>query len=216
MVELLTQHVNNTQGNLKNAGNNGPGRIDGSHGNNGYRAERSHTHVPKWYHIGSTSRVTPRPHMPQFLERQQVVNQGQQGQGEDFTKFLREYQAFGDEFQAAMSLEDFCTIKYMNRPRDFNRGPQSLELQRKVRKLSIPCFDGSSKSNTRAWVQKLDTYFQLNPMTESEAINYVTFHLDGEAHEWWYHGLATLGHSIITSYLDFSQMLMDIFDRKDP
>jgi hypothetical protein len=121
--------------------------------------------------------------MPQFLEGQQPGNQGQQGDGEVFTEFLREYQALGDELQAAISLQDFCTIKYRNRPRDFNRGPQSWELQRKVGKLSIPYFDGSSKSIARVWVQKLDTYFQLSPMMESEAIKYATLHLDGEAHE---------------------------------
>jgi hypothetical protein len=115
-----------------------------------------------------------------------------------------------------MSLQDLCTIKYRNRPRDYNRGPQSWELQRKVGKLSIPYFDGSSKCTARAWVQKLDTYFQLNPMTETEAIKYATLHLDGEAHEWWYHGLVTLGHASITSYLDFTQRLMDRFDKKDP
>jgi hypothetical protein len=60
--------------------------------------------------------------MPRFLEGQQARNQGQQGQGEGFTNYLREYQAFGDEFQATMCLQDFCTIKYRNRPRDFNRG----------------------------------------------------------------------------------------------
>jgi hypothetical protein len=62
----------------------------------------------------------------------------------------------------------------------------------------------------------LDTYFQLNPMIESEAIKYATLHLDGEAHEWWHHGLVTLGHAGITSYLDFTQRLMDRFDRRDP
>ena len=83
-------------------------------------------------------------------------------------------------------------------------------------KLTIPSFDGSSKSSARAWVQKLDTYFQLNQMTEVDAIKLATLHLDGEAHEWWYHGLVTLGHSSITSYLDFTQRLIDRFDRKDP
>jgi hypothetical protein len=53
-------------------------------------------------------------------------------------------------------------------------------------------------------------------MTKSEAIKFSTLHLDGEAHEWWYHGLVTLGHSNITSYEDFTQRLMDRFDRKDP
>jgi hypothetical protein len=41
-------------------------------------------------------------------------------------------------------------------------------------------------------------------MTEAEAIKFATLHLDGEAHEWWYHGLVTPGHATITSYLDFT------------
>jgi hypothetical protein len=53
-------------------------------------------------------------------------------------------------------------------------------------------------------------------MTESEAINFSTLHLEGEAHEWWYHGLVTLGHSRITSYREFTKRLMDRFDRRDP
>jgi hypothetical protein len=53
-------------------------------------------------------------------------------------------------------------------------------------------------------------------MTKIGAIKYDTLHLDGEAHEWWYHGLVTLGHAGITSYLDFTQRLMDRFDKKDP
>jgi hypothetical protein len=53
-------------------------------------------------------------------------------------------------------------------------------------------------------------------MTETEAISFATLHLEGEAHEWWYHGLVTLGHSRITSYREFTDRLMDRFDRKDP
>jgi hypothetical protein len=66
--------------------------------------------------------------LPQFLEGEQAENQGQQGQGEGFIDYLREYQILGEEFQATMSLQDFCAIKYMNRPRDYNRGPQNLEI----------------------------------------------------------------------------------------
>jgi hypothetical protein len=47
----------------------------------------------------------------------------------------------------------------------------------------------------QAWVQKLDTYLQLNPMREMEAIKFSTMYLDGKAHDWWYHGLTTLGHN---------------------
>ena len=53
-------------------------------------------------------------------------------------------------------------------------------------------------------------------MIEAGAIKLAMLHLDGEAHEWWYHGLVTLGHSSITSYLDFTQRLIERFDRKDP
>ena len=62
----------------------------------------------------------------------------------------------------------------------------------------------------------IDRYFQLNPMIKTDAIKLATLHLDGEAHEWWYHGLVTLGHNTITSYLDFTQRLIERFDRKDP
>jgi hypothetical protein len=44
----------------------------------------------------------------------------------------------------------------------------------------------------------------------------MTLHLEGEAHEWWYHGLVTLGHNHITSYREFTDRLTDRFDRRDP
>jgi hypothetical protein len=53
-------------------------------------------------------------------------------------------------------------------------------------------------------------------MAEAEAISFATLHLEGEAHEWWYHGLVTLGHNRITSYKEFTERLMDRFDRRDP
>jgi hypothetical protein len=53
-------------------------------------------------------------------------------------------------------------------------------------------------------------------MTEIEAIIFITLHLEGEAHEWWHYGLVTMGHSHITSYLEFTKRIMDKFDRRDP
>jgi hypothetical protein len=114
-----------------------------------------------------------------------------------------------------VSLQDYCTIKYRNTPRDFNRHLQNIDLMRKFENLSIPSFDGYNKCTTRAWVQKLGTYFQLNPLMEAKVIKFATFHLHGEAHEWWYHGLVTMGYARITSYLDFTQKLMEKFDKKD-
>jgi hypothetical protein len=53
-------------------------------------------------------------------------------------------------------------------------------------------------------------------MTDAYAIKLATLHLDGEAHEWWYHGLVTLGHVKVASYLEFTQRLIERFDKKDP
>jgi hypothetical protein len=43
----------------------------------------------------------------------------------------------------------------------------------------------------------------------------MTLQLEGEAHEWWYHGSVTLGHSCNISYNEFTERLMDRFDRRD-
>jgi hypothetical protein len=53
-------------------------------------------------------------------------------------------------------------------------------------------------------------------MEEGKSIKYATLHLMGKAHEWWFHGMTTLGHERITSYHDFTQRFIDRFDREDP
>jgi 5-methylcytosine-specific restriction endonuclease McrBC GTP-binding regulatory subunit McrB len=109
-------------------------------------------------------------------------------------------------------------IRYQNRSEEALRGntqTQNMDFIKKVGKLNIITFNGSSRCSAQAWVQKLDTYFKLNSMMESEAINFATLHLEGEAHEWWYHGLVTLGYSRITSYLEFTERLRERFDRRD-
>jgi len=67
-------------------------------------------------------------------------------------------------------------------------GQQNKDLQRIIGKITLPNFDGSTRCFARAWVHRLDTYFQLNPMREVDEIKFATLHLDGDAHEWWYHG----------------------------
>jgi hypothetical protein len=53
-------------------------------------------------------------------------------------------------------------------------------------------------------------------MREMEAIKFATMYLDGKAHDWWYHGLTTLGHNQIVSYTEFTQRIIDRFDLGDP
>ena len=91
-------------------------------------------------------------------------------------------------------------MKRRNQPRNFNKEfTQNYELLKTVGRLTIPNFDGSRGCSARIWVQKLDTYFQLNTMTKTNAIKLATLTLDGEAHEWQYHRLVTLGHNTISS-----------------
>ena len=53
-------------------------------------------------------------------------------------------------------------------------------------------------------------------MMEIDAIKLATLHLDKEAYEWCYHVLVTLGHNTISSFGEFTQRLMERFERKGP
>ena len=148
--------------------------------------------------------------MPHFLADAVAGPVMQVEPREPFGAYLQEYRDLGDEFHAAMSFSNFCNMKSRNRPRNFNKGfNHNYEMQKTLGRLTIPNFDGARRGSARIWVQKFDTYFQLNPMIETDAIKLATLHLDEEAHEWWYHGLVTLGHNTISSYSEFTQKLME-------
>jgi hypothetical protein len=156
------------------------------------------------------SRATPRPYLPTFTD-----GQSQQEQVDDFLEQMvqctREYHELDLGIQRQMSLDQYCQLKFRNKPKPNHRS--NYELERRMGKIEIPYFDGTAKMTAQAWVQKLDTYLQLNPMREMEAIKFATMHLDGKAHDWWYHGLITLGHNQIMAYTDFTQRLIDRFDQ---
>ena len=61
---------------------------------------------------------------------------------------------------------------------------ENKELNCTIGKLPLPTFDGSCQSSANTWVQKLDVYFQLNPMVEEDALKMAILHLDGHANEW--------------------------------
>ena len=80
-----------------------------------------------------------------------------------------------DEFHVAMSFLDFCNMKSRNMAKNFNKGfNHNYELQKTLCRLTIPNFDGTRGGPARIRVQKLDTYFQLNPMTETDATKLAT------------------------------------------
>ena len=82
---------------------------------------------------------------------------------------------------------------------------QKFELQRTIGKITLPYFDGSAKCTTNSWVKTIDTHFQLNPMMERDVIRMATLHLEGDASDWWFHGLITLDHDMVITYEYFTR-----------
>ena len=156
--------------------------------------------------------------MPTFLATDTGVGAQQELESAHMGNCFTEYQSYGREFREALTFHDFIQLKRDSRPRNHNRGKrhsQDGDVQCTLGRFYLPTFDGSSKCSTKAWVEKLDISFQLNQMAEAEAIKVVTLHLEGEAHDWWFHGMATLGHSGVTTYAEFTRRLIERFDQRD-
>jgi hypothetical protein len=109
-------------------------------------------------------------------------------------------------------MGEYFHIKMKRKSKDHYRGDS--ELGCKAGRMELPTFDGSNQISATAWVQKLDAYLQLNTMEEGNAIKFATLYLMGKAHDWWFHGMTTLGHEHVTSYRDFTQRLIDRFDAR--
>jgi hypothetical protein len=140
----------------------------------------------------SSSRI-PRTWFPNFQRAppaaaQQPLAHRLPTQAEDIAEYKREYAALGRDFHHDMTLVEYCAIRCMDHPREPQRGGQqqqqrhNIDFIRKVGKLTIPSFDGSSKCTVRAGVQKLHMYNKLNQMTETEATDSCAFEgqLDGQ------------------------------------
>jgi hypothetical protein len=191
----------------------------GSHGGNRYQQEHIPYHHSEGSHGGGApqgqtgSRATPRPYLPTFTDEPTQLNHIDEFD-DLFEQYSREYNSLNLTVQRQITLDQYCGIKFKNKPRPYHRS--NYEFERRAGKMEIPYFDGSAKMTAQAWVQKLDTYLQLNPMREMEAIKFATMYLDGKAHDWWYHGLTTLGHNQIVAYTEFTQRLIDRFDQGGP
>ena len=137
--------------------------------------------------------------MPTFLA---VGNGGFQEQ-ETLEDYLMEYESQSHIFKDHLSFQEPCQIKDNRRPWHHNRGGGFIhnhDLHQTMGRFFLPNFDLSSKCTAKSWVEKLDIYFQLNQVSEMEAIKIAALHLEGEAHDWWFHGLSTLGHANVTAY----------------
>jgi hypothetical protein len=114
----------------------------------------------------------------------------------------REYNNMSAGFKRQVSLLDFYHLKLKKKYKERHRGDN--ELGSKASMMEMPTFDGTNHISATTWVHQIDAYLQLNSMEEENAITYATLHLLGKAHDWWFHGVTTLGHGHITSYMDFT------------
>ena len=53
-------------------------------------------------------------------------------------------------------------------------------------------------------------------MAESDAIKLESIHLDGEAIDWWFHGMQKLIHDQVVTYEEFTRKLTERFNWRDP
>jgi len=150
MMDLLGQLALNTIEGQPKTNQNGERGSNNGEGTHSRTAMQNHPHLYT---------KTPGPTMPQFLSGE-VAPEGPTEQDDSYLAYLKEYRRLGNDVQAVISFTDFCHLKQKNRPRGAKRTPNH-ELQKTLGKVTIPNFDGSSKCSTRTWVQKLDTYFQL-------------------------------------------------------
>lgn len=181
MMELmgkLTDSGGSTQIPLGEQQKKGPINDEGSN-----NAECSHARKTMQNHPHIYNK-TSRPTMTQFLNETTIGQEEQVDQDEPFGAYLWEYRRQGQDIQEAMTFTDLRNVKMRNKPKGTKRAMmRNQELQKTLRKVTIPCFDGSSKCSAISWVQKMDTYFQLHQMTEENTIKLATLHLNGEAHD---------------------------------
>lgn len=120
---------------------------------------------------------------------------------------IDEYEWLDLKIRRVMSYWEYIHLKERNNTR-FKMHYRGGQLNEEVHKIM-------DKSSARTWVQKLDTFFHLNPIWETDSVQFAMLHLEGDAQEWWYHGLITLGHIHITSYTEFTQRFIERFERED-
>lgn len=112
-------------------------------------------------HYGCENSATPsylqHGTMPTFLARGK--EEGDTPKEETLGDYLQEYESQSRRFKEHLNFQRFCQLKEDRRPNNQNR--RRGRMQHTLGGFFLPTFDGSPKSTVKAWVKKLDTYFQL-------------------------------------------------------
>ena len=134
--------------------------------------------------------------MPTFLAREEA--EGETPKEETLGDYLREYESQSRRFKEHLRFQGFCQLKEERRPRNYDRRRECM--QHTLSRFFLPTIDGSRKSTTKAWVNKLDTYFQLHRVLEGEAIKVAPLHLEGKAYDWSFYETSFLNHVNVSTY----------------
>lgn len=157
----------------------------------------------------STTRIPKTP----FLPRGEIPRE-EEGIEQPMTRtedLARAYTTLEPHIREVVSFREFCE----DNRQEAHWSHINKELKHKVNKVTLPNFDGLEKITAHAWLQKLNTFFTLSPMTEEDAIHFAILYLEEAVHEWWHHGLISLGHQAVNSYGEFCQRLVNRFDDND-
>lgn len=168
IIELLKAQI----GKPNVQSNNGEG---GSHsGGDGPLQEyiNVRSNDPLHEHVNTRNSPFSQLTMPPFLDDSSREQDCPSPIAETVTAWMKEYDMFPPNVKSTLSLNDFYYMRSKQKRKASTYGghQSNVDLQKVVGKVTLPYFDGSSKCLARSWVQKLDTYFQLNPMQEKDAI----------------------------------------------
>ena len=128
------------------------------------------------------------------------------------------YNGLDDDFHSSTPFREYVYMMNTLMPKKEYKREHDIsgrELKHKISKFTAHTIDGTNKISARAWLQKLQTFFTLNPMKENDVVQFASLHREDAAYDWWYHGMTTQGHDQVTTFDDFSQRVMDRFDLKD-
>ena len=115
----------------------------------------------------SSSRILRLP----FLPREETQRE-EEGINQPINRIVENARAYANlelEIRELITFAEFCEGQKHEVPKRMRRYVNK-DLKHKVNKVIFPNFDGSRKMTAHAWLQKLNTYFTLSPMTEEDAL----------------------------------------------
>lgn len=132
-----------------------------------------------------------RPTRPTFVRNEH--EEEDMAEEEDEVAFIVNVTTLHDEWDALPRVEEHLNFDMFMRQKrehsnkwnwnDRKTWNKTNDLKYAINKLTLSTFDGSSRVTTRSCISKLDTFLNLRPMSEEDAIRFVALHLDGVAHD---------------------------------